>query len=65
MTRKEDDGLPVGSFGGDGGFCRSSYCDPKEEMVAILLSQIPMESVAAADVHADFWRLACEARSGE
>jgi CubicO group peptidase (beta-lactamase class C family) len=59
VTGQEDGGPPAGSFGWDGGFCTSAYCDPKQDLIAILLAQSPMDGAAAGNLYADFWRRVC------
>ena len=54
-------GLSPGSFGWDGGFSTSGYCDPHEDMVGILLIQRMMTSPSGFDFHRDFWTLAYQA----
>jgi CubicO group peptidase (beta-lactamase class C family) len=61
ITRRDGVGLSPGSFGWDGGFSTSGYCDPREEMVGILLVQRMMTSPTGFDFHRDFWTLACQA----
>jgi CubicO group peptidase (beta-lactamase class C family) len=55
ITKAEDGGPPLGSFGWDGGFCTSAYCDPRSGMVAILTAQMLMDGTAAQQLYADFW----------
>jgi CubicO group peptidase (beta-lactamase class C family) len=59
VTGQEDGGPPAGSFGWDGGFCTSAYCHPKDDLIAILLAQSPMDGAAGANLYADFWRSVC------
>ena len=61
ITRREGVGLSPGSFGWDGGFSTSGYCDPREDMVGILLVQRMMQSPSGFDFHSDFWTLAYQA----
>jgi CubicO group peptidase (beta-lactamase class C family) len=61
ITRRNGVGLSPGSFGWDGGFSTSGYCDPREEMVGILLAQRVMTSPTGFDFHRDFWTLAYQA----
>jgi CubicO group peptidase (beta-lactamase class C family) len=61
ITRRDGVGLSPGSFGWDGGFSTSGYCDPREEMVGILLVQRMMTSPTGFNFHRDFWTLACQA----
>jgi CubicO group peptidase (beta-lactamase class C family) len=60
ITKAEAGGPPLGSFGWDGGFCTSAYCDPRSGMVAILMAQVLMDSAAAQQLYADFWTRAGE-----
>jgi CubicO group peptidase (beta-lactamase class C family) len=61
ITRRGGVGLSPGSFGWDGGFSTSGYCDPHEDMVGILLVQRMMTSPSGFDFHSDFWTLAYQA----
>jgi len=61
ITRRGGVGLSPGSFGWDGGFSTSGYCDPHEDMVGILLVQRMMTSPSGFDFHRDFWTLAYQA----
>lgn len=61
ITRRDGLGPSPGSFGWDGGFTTSCYCDPREDMAAILLVQRLMSSPTPADLYADFWTLAYQA----
>ena len=61
ITRRGGVGLSPGSFGWDGGFSTSGYCDPQEDMVGILLVQRMMTSPSGFDFHRDFWTLAYQA----
>ena len=61
ITRRGHVGRSPGSFGWDGGFSTSGYCDPHEDMVGILLVQRMMYSASGFDFHADFWTLAYQA----
>jgi CubicO group peptidase (beta-lactamase class C family) len=61
ITRRGGVGLSQGSFGWDGGFSTSGYCDPREDMVGILLVQRMMTSPSGFDFHSDFWTLAYQA----
>ena len=61
ITRRGGVGLSPGSFGWDGGFSTSGYCDPHEDMVGILLVQRMMTSPNGFDFHSDFWTLAYQA----
>lgn len=45
----------VGTFGWDGGLGTSAYCDPKEQLIGILLTQRAWTSPSPPDVCLDFW----------
>jgi len=55
ITGRTELGFNPGRFGWDGGYGTSAYMDPKEDMVAILLTQRLMDSPRPPAVHADFW----------
>jgi CubicO group peptidase (beta-lactamase class C family) len=57
VTRCEDLSPSVGSFGWDGGFTTSCYIDPKEDLVAILMTQRLMSSPSPTTFYTDFWTL--------
>jgi CubicO group peptidase (beta-lactamase class C family) len=57
ITRCEDLSPSVGSFGWDGGFTTSCYIDPKEDLVAVLMTQRLMASPAPTAFYTDFWTL--------
>jgi CubicO group peptidase (beta-lactamase class C family) len=62
MVNKRDDLAAVpGRFGWDGGYGTSWSSDPKEEMVAILMTQRLWDSPSPPDVYLDFWTLAYQA----
>ena len=61
ITRRGGVALSPGSFGWDGGFSTSGYCDPREDMVGILLAQRLMQGPAGYQFHGDFWTLAYQA----
>jgi len=48
----------LGRFGWDGGLGTSSYADPKEDLVGVLLTQRMMESPTPPRVFRDFWTAA-------
>ena len=50
-----------GRFGWDGGYGTSGYCDPSEDMVAILMTQRVWDSPAPPRVYPDFWTSAYQA----
>ena len=60
ITRRGGVGLSPGSFGWDGGFSTSGYCDPHEDMVGILLAQRLMNDPMGFGFQADFWTLASQ-----
>jgi CubicO group peptidase (beta-lactamase class C family) len=47
-----------GRFGWDGGFGTSSYVDPANGVIGILLTQRMVDSPAAPEIRTDFWTLA-------
>jgi CubicO group peptidase (beta-lactamase class C family) len=53
-ARRELAGNP-GRFGWDGGYGTSAYMDPREDFVAILMTQLLWDSPAGPPVHRDFW----------
>jgi CubicO group peptidase (beta-lactamase class C family) len=55
VTRRDDLAAVPGRFGWDGGYGTSWYVDPKEEMVAILMTQRLWDAPRAPDVQRDFW----------
>jgi CubicO group peptidase (beta-lactamase class C family) len=55
VTRRDDLPAVPGRFGWDGGYGTSWYVDPKEEMVAVLMTQRLWDSPRAPDVQRDFW----------
>jgi CubicO group peptidase (beta-lactamase class C family) len=59
ITRRDDVAGVPGRFGWDGGYGTSAYSDPKEEMVAILMTQ----SLGAlfSNLYGDFWTSAYQA----
>jgi CubicO group peptidase (beta-lactamase class C family) len=60
VTRRDNVASIPGRFGWDGGWGTSGYSDPKEEMVAILMTQRLLDPVAV-DIDADFWTSAYQA----
>jgi CubicO group peptidase (beta-lactamase class C family) len=58
VTRRYELASTPGKFGWDGGLGTSWYCDPAEEMVTILLTQVGFTSPVPPKVHRDFWNLA-------
>ncbi len=55
ITKRDDLSAVPGRFGWDGGLGTSGYSDPKEEMVAILMTQRAMDSPSAPALYSDFW----------
>jgi CubicO group peptidase (beta-lactamase class C family) len=61
ITRRDDLAGVPGRFGWYGGYGTSGYMDPKEDMVAILMTQRLLDSPAAPPVDVDFWTQAYQA----
>jgi CubicO group peptidase (beta-lactamase class C family) len=61
VTRRDDVSAVPGRFGWDGGYGTSWWSDPKEDMVAILMSQRLWDSPSAPGVYLDFWTSAYQA----
>ncbi len=59
VTRRDDVSAMSGRFGWDGGYGTSWASDPKEEMVAILMTQLCFPQVM--DIYLDFWTSAYQA----
>jgi CubicO group peptidase (beta-lactamase class C family) len=57
VTRRDDLASVPGRYGWDGGFGTSWFCDPKEDLIGILLTQ----SLYPLDLFRDFWTLAYQA----
>ncbi len=57
VTRRDDIASVPGRFGWNGSLGTSWFCDPKEDLVGIVLTQ----RVMALDVWRDFWTLAYQA----
>ncbi len=55
ITRRTDLQNSPGRFGWDGGHGTTAYTDPKEEMIAILMTQRVMDSPAPPPTYSDFW----------
>ncbi|MGA7489086.1 MAG: serine hydrolase [Xanthobacteraceae bacterium] len=55
VARRDDLAAVPGRFGWDGGYGTSWYVDPKEEIVAVLMTQRLWDSPRAPDVQRDFW----------
>jgi CubicO group peptidase (beta-lactamase class C family) len=61
ITRRDDVAAVPGRYGWDGGYGTSWYSDPKEDMVAILMTQRVWDSPVAPAVFLDFWTSAYQA----
>jgi CubicO group peptidase (beta-lactamase class C family) len=61
VTRRDDIAAVPGRFGWDGGYGTSAYSDPKEDMVAILMTQRLWDSPSGPAVYRDFWTSAYQA----
>jgi CubicO group peptidase (beta-lactamase class C family) len=57
VTRRDDLASVPGRYGWDGGFGTSWFCDPKEDMLGIVLTQ----SLYPLDLFRDFWTLTYQA----
>lgn len=55
ITRRDDLAGTPGRFGWDGGYGASAYTDPREELVAISMTQRLMDSPRAPELYSDFW----------
>jgi CubicO group peptidase (beta-lactamase class C family) len=49
------DYAPIGQFGWDGGSGTSSYADPTNNLVGLLLTQVGATTPASTHLHHDFW----------
>jgi CubicO group peptidase (beta-lactamase class C family) len=58
VTRRDDIASVPGRFGWDGSLGTSWFCDPKEDLVGILLTQ---RFISSFDLYRDFWTLAYQA----
>ncbi|WP_394823184.1 serine hydrolase domain-containing protein [Pendulispora albinea] len=56
ITGRDELGRPVGTFGWDGGLGTSWYCNPKEDVIGILMTQRAWTSPNPPNVCRDFWR---------
>ncbi|MEO8880508.1 MAG: hypothetical protein ABI446_08930 [Gemmatimonadaceae bacterium] len=54
VTQMSDYSGTVGTFGWDGGFGTSWFCDPRDGMIRILMIQVAWTSPAGTRVSADF-----------
>ncbi|HEY6992620.1 MAG TPA: serine hydrolase domain-containing protein [Xanthobacteraceae bacterium] len=61
VTGRDDLPAVPRRFGWDGGYGTSWYCDPEEDLVAILMTQRLWDSPRAPDVQRDFWTSAYQA----
>jgi CubicO group peptidase (beta-lactamase class C family) len=61
ITRRDDVAAVPGRYGWDGGYGTSWYSDPKEDMVAILMTQRVWDSPSPPGVYLDFWTSAYQA----
>ena len=61
ITRRDDVAAVPGRFGWDGGYGTSGYSDPKEDMVAILMTQRVWDSAGTPTLYLDFWTQAYQA----
>ena len=61
ITRRDDVAGVPGRYGWDGGYGTSWYSDPKEGMVAMLMTQRVWDSPRAPAVYLDFWTSAYQA----
>lgn len=57
FTKRDEPSANPGRFGWDGGLGTSCYMDPKEDLVAMLLTQQSWESPEGPAVWSDFWTL--------
>ena len=55
VTRRDDVAGSVGQFGWDGGLGTSWRSDPREDLVAVLMTQRAWTSPRPPDVCRDFW----------
>ena len=58
ITRRDELAHVPGRYGWDGGYGTSFYCDPKEDLVGILMTQRVWDSPSAPAVLQDFWNTA-------
>jgi CubicO group peptidase (beta-lactamase class C family) len=56
VVAESGDGLPIGSYGWNGGLGTSWVADPRSRRTAILLTQTMFTSPKAPEVHTEFWR---------
>jgi CubicO group peptidase (beta-lactamase class C family) len=55
VTRRDDVSATPGRFGWDGGLGTSWYCDPAEDLVGVLMTQVAWTSPQGPKVWSDFW----------
>ena len=55
VTRRDDLAGVPGRFGWDGGYGTSGYTDPREELIAIVMTQRLWDSATGPVVISDFW----------
>jgi CubicO group peptidase (beta-lactamase class C family) len=55
VTRRDDIGRNVGTYGWDGGYGTSWYVDPREGLVGVLLTQRVWDGVGEIALGNDFW----------
>jgi CubicO group peptidase (beta-lactamase class C family) len=63
VVAESGDGLPIGSYGWNGGLGTSWVADPRSRRTAILLTQTTFTSPRAPELHAEFWRAVFSARN--
>lgn len=61
VTGRDDPTAPVGSFGWEGGLGTVWRCDPREQMVTVLMTQAAWTSPHPSDICLDFWTSAYQA----
>jgi CubicO group peptidase (beta-lactamase class C family) len=58
ITRRDELAHVPGRYGWDGGYGTSFYCDPKEDLIGILMTQRVWDSPSPPAVLQDFWNSA-------
>lgn len=61
VTGRDDVSAVPGRFGWDGGLGTSWYCDPAEELIGVLMTQVAWRSPVGPRVWSDFWTSAYQA----
>ena len=61
VTKPDLTAAPPGRYGWNGGLGTSWWSDPKEDMLAVIMTQRMFESPEPPDVIRDFWTSACQA----